>query len=46
MTWLSILDSKGIMNQVVRDLAYHVSPHGSNMESQVTDYLVHDTLGD
>jgi hypothetical protein len=28
MTWLSILDPKGIMNQVVRHLAYHISPKG------------------
>jgi hypothetical protein len=45
MTWLSILDPKGIMKQVVRDLAYPISPQGSgsNMECQVMDYLVHDT---
>jgi hypothetical protein len=67
---LSILVPRGIMNQIVRDQAFHISPQGYhepnseliwkarsrtiwfliplgiNMESQVTDYLVHDTLGD
>jgi hypothetical protein len=28
MTWLSILVPKGIMNQIVRDLTFHISPQG------------------
>jgi hypothetical protein len=37
------------MNQIVRDLGFHISPEGydePNRESQVNDYLVLDTRGD
>jgi hypothetical protein len=28
VTWLAILVPKGIMNQIVRDLAFYISPKG------------------
>jgi hypothetical protein len=33
LTWLSILVRKGIMNQIVHDLAFHIRPEGHHEPS-------------